>query len=226
MQEMEEAWVQSPDREDPLEESMASHSNILAWRIPRTEEPGGPQSRGWQSQKQLGTLAPCYFKPKAIWQTHPSLTSSLHSELSQHSVVQNSNERGMFRSFHGSWTQKWLSWVVLVWGLSGGCRDDVDWEVWQHRWIHLRNGSRLTLTGRPQAWCLASAGPQVPATWAFPRAATAPRGSQPLSEWGAKLEQTYWKPFFLSNDHASEVTWHQLCPLPFIKREPPSPAQI
>ena len=38
-------WVQSPGHEDPLEEEMASHSSILAWRIPQTEEPGGLQSR-------------------------------------------------------------------------------------------------------------------------------------------------------------------------------------
>ena len=37
--------VQSPGHEDPLEEEMASHSSILAWRIPQTEEPGGLQSR-------------------------------------------------------------------------------------------------------------------------------------------------------------------------------------
>ena len=35
--------------EDPLEEGMATHSSILAWRIPRTEELGGLQSMGWQS---------------------------------------------------------------------------------------------------------------------------------------------------------------------------------
>jgi len=34
--------------EDPLEEDMATHSSILAWRIPRTEEPGGQQSIGLQ----------------------------------------------------------------------------------------------------------------------------------------------------------------------------------
>ena len=34
--------------EDPLEESMATHSSILAWRIPWIEEPGGPQSMGLQ----------------------------------------------------------------------------------------------------------------------------------------------------------------------------------
>ena len=37
-------WVQSLGWEDPLEEEMATHSSILAWRIPRTEEPGGLQS--------------------------------------------------------------------------------------------------------------------------------------------------------------------------------------
>ena len=39
--------------EDPLEEEMATHSSILAWRIPGTEEPGGLQSTGLQSQTQL-----------------------------------------------------------------------------------------------------------------------------------------------------------------------------
>ena len=34
--------VRSPDGEDPLEEGMATHSNILAWKIPWTEDPGGP----------------------------------------------------------------------------------------------------------------------------------------------------------------------------------------
>ena len=41
-------WVQSLGWEDPLEKGMATHSNILAWRIPWTEEPGGLQSMGLQ----------------------------------------------------------------------------------------------------------------------------------------------------------------------------------
>ena len=41
MQETYETWVQSLVWEDPLEEAMATHSSILAWRIPWTEEPGG-----------------------------------------------------------------------------------------------------------------------------------------------------------------------------------------
>ena len=39
---MWETWVRSLGREDPLEKGMATHSNILAWRIQWTEEPGGP----------------------------------------------------------------------------------------------------------------------------------------------------------------------------------------
>ena len=38
---MRETWVQSLGREDPLEKEMATHSSILAWRIPGMEEPGG-----------------------------------------------------------------------------------------------------------------------------------------------------------------------------------------
>ena len=45
-----EAQVQSLSREDPLEECMATHSSILAWRIPWADEPGGLQSTGSQSQ--------------------------------------------------------------------------------------------------------------------------------------------------------------------------------
>ena len=41
---MQETRVQSLGQEDPLEKRMASHSSILAWRIPWTEEPGGLQS--------------------------------------------------------------------------------------------------------------------------------------------------------------------------------------
>ena len=39
MQEIQEMWVQSLGQEDPLEEGMATHSSILAWRFPWTEEP-------------------------------------------------------------------------------------------------------------------------------------------------------------------------------------------
>ena len=41
---MQESWVRSLGREDPLEKEMATHPSILAWEIPWTEDPGGLQS--------------------------------------------------------------------------------------------------------------------------------------------------------------------------------------
>ena len=45
---MQETWARSLSQEDPLEKGMTTHSSILAWRIPKTEEPGGLESLGWQ----------------------------------------------------------------------------------------------------------------------------------------------------------------------------------
>ena len=45
---MQETPVQPLDHEDPLEKGLTTHSGILAWEIPRTEEPGGLQSMGLQ----------------------------------------------------------------------------------------------------------------------------------------------------------------------------------
>ena len=45
---MQEAWVQSLGQKDPLEKEMATHSSILARRVPWTEEPDGLQSMGSQ----------------------------------------------------------------------------------------------------------------------------------------------------------------------------------
>ena len=61
---MQETWVQSLGQEDPLGKEMATHSSILAWRIPWTEKPGSLQSIGLQrvghnqatKQQQQGSL--------------------------------------------------------------------------------------------------------------------------------------------------------------------------
>ena len=51
-------WFQSLGQEDSLEKEMATHSSILAWKIPWTEEPGGLQSMGvTKSQTRLSTHA-------------------------------------------------------------------------------------------------------------------------------------------------------------------------
>ena len=49
---VQKTWVRSLGQEDPLEKGMATHSSILAWRIPWTEKPGQLQSMGLQRVKQ------------------------------------------------------------------------------------------------------------------------------------------------------------------------------
>ena len=51
---MQEMQVQPLGREDPLEEKMATHSSIVAWEIPRTEEPGELQSKHWIKERDGG----------------------------------------------------------------------------------------------------------------------------------------------------------------------------
>ena len=53
---MQETWVQSLGQKDPLEKGMATHSSILAWRIPWTEEPSGLQSTGSPRVNNILTL--------------------------------------------------------------------------------------------------------------------------------------------------------------------------
>ena len=61
----QETWVQSLGWEDPLEKEMATHSSILAWRVPRMEEPGGLQSTGLQRVRHNWvTSFSLYFKLK------------------------------------------------------------------------------------------------------------------------------------------------------------------
>ena len=61
---MQETRVRSLGWEDPLEKEMATHSSVLAWEIPRTEEPGGLQSMGMQ---ELDTTEQLHSN---IYQTH------------------------------------------------------------------------------------------------------------------------------------------------------------
>ena len=79
----QETWVQSPGWEDPLEEGMATHSSILAWRIPWTEEPGRLQPMGsqrvrhdwatntsWWPQQDMGICVPPIVLRIQWWVIH------------------------------------------------------------------------------------------------------------------------------------------------------------
>ena len=68
--------VRSLRQKDPLEKGMATHPRILAWRIPRTEEPGGLQSMGWQSvEHDRVTLSHTHTH------THTPLEGGIHSAV-------------------------------------------------------------------------------------------------------------------------------------------------
>ena len=59
---MQETRVRSLGREDPLEKEMAIHSSTIVWKIPRTEEPGRPQSMGSQkSRTRLNDFTSLHF---------------------------------------------------------------------------------------------------------------------------------------------------------------------
>ena len=85
---VQETWVRFLGWDDPLEKGMTTHSSILAWRIPWTEEPGGLQSLGWQrvghnrmantqhsaaAAESLSRVRPCATPHRAAQQAPPSL---------------------------------------------------------------------------------------------------------------------------------------------------------
>ena len=76
MQKMQETEVQPLGQEDALEEGMATHSIILAWEIPWTEEPGGLQFTG--SQVDMTEYAHTHTCPVPY---HPKMVESVDEEL-------------------------------------------------------------------------------------------------------------------------------------------------
>ena len=63
---MQETWVQSLGREDPLEKQMETHSSILAWSISWTEKPDGLQSMGLQRVRHDWVTNTFTFKPYGV----------------------------------------------------------------------------------------------------------------------------------------------------------------
>ena len=87
---MQETWVRSLGREDPLEKGMAINSSIFAWRIPWTEEPGGLYSP-WGHKGACGILFPRLgigthaFCSASMGFNHWTTKEVSHSGLSSHS---------------------------------------------------------------------------------------------------------------------------------------------
>ena len=69
---MRDTWVRSLGREDPLEKEMATHSSILAWKIPQTEKCGGLQS---MDCKELDTTERLHFTSEGSEHLHREIIS-------------------------------------------------------------------------------------------------------------------------------------------------------
>ena len=82
---MQETWVQSLGREDLLEEGMAIHSSILAWRTPWTEEPGGPQFMGHKESDTTERLTHSYFHSELDGEWEISIKLSDPKEYKEYS---------------------------------------------------------------------------------------------------------------------------------------------
>ena len=92
---MQETWVQSLGWEDPLEEGMATHPSILAWRIPWTEEPSGPQSMGSERVRPDRATNTFTFSSHSFeWGDLLSLLYPLSLSSIQRPVLESSLETG------------------------------------------------------------------------------------------------------------------------------------
>ena len=78
----QETWVQSLCTEDPLEMGMATHSSILAWRIPWTEKPGGLQSMGCKQSDTTQRLTHVLYAHYIYYHTYFSMVGIMLCLLS------------------------------------------------------------------------------------------------------------------------------------------------
>ena len=97
---MQEIWVRFLGQEDPLEKRMATHSSILAWKIPRMEEPGGLQSLGSQRVRHDWTANTHHicriwkndtnehiYKTETDWQTSLSMIISRSCRVAANGII-------------------------------------------------------------------------------------------------------------------------------------------
>ena len=184
----QETRVRSLGREDPLEKEMATHSNILAWKIPWTEEPGRPQSVGsqrvghnWATLLSLSTNVLTEWTGTSIQGRTPLSFSLWGNRVSCHSLWV---FMVLLSSHHShSHDTKWLSSLQLC---------------------HLSaSASPVSISQSPNFWKR-----EVGATWL--------RGSTPsLQLWPGTTEvHSYWKGVFRKGEHGlADHTQNYVLPL-------------
>ena len=124
---MQETWVRSLGQEDPLAKEMATHSSILAWRIPRMEEPGRLQSTGSQSRTQLSDFTFHFHIGVCVHTGFPGGTSGKESTCQY--------RRLRFNLWVGKipWRRKWLPTPLFLPGKFQGLRRLVSYSPWSRK---------------------------------------------------------------------------------------------
>ena len=84
---MQETWAWSLGWEDPLEKGMATHSSVLAWKIPWTEEPGGIQSTGSQRDKYNWTTKPFTVTLSMLWELYDLYIEMLRVDMAENNYL-------------------------------------------------------------------------------------------------------------------------------------------
>ena len=109
---MQETWVRSLGWEDPLEEGMGTHSSILVWRIPWTEEPGRLQSM--ELQRVRRDWATKYTHTYIHTHTHTHTHTHIHTHTHTHTHTRETGEqrgekrRGMGEREEGEWSTYYM----------------------------------------------------------------------------------------------------------------------
>ena len=129
---MRETWVQSLGWEDPLEKGKATHSSILAWRIPWTEEPGALQSLGLQG---VGHDWECFTSPCAGGSVVKNLPTMQETQV-QSLSCKDPLEKGM--ATHSSILAWRIPWTEEPGGLqfmgSQRVQKDINWDIRNINW--------------------------------------------------------------------------------------------
>ena len=128
---VQKTLTRSLAREEPLEEGMATHSSVLAWRIPWIEEPGGLQSMGLQRD----TIALCICQPQPPNPSHPLLPPLCTQVCSPHLHLYSCSANRFIRS--EQLTLPRLLYNSSVCAVSPLCTDE-------------ETGARITQPWRPE----------------------------------------------------------------------------
>ena len=130
---MWETWVLSLGREDPLEKEMATHSSILAWRVPRTEETGTLQFTGLQSQTRLSNFTFIHREGNGNPLQYSWLENPMDGEAwwaAVHGVAKSWTRLSDFTFTFMHWRRKWQPTPVFLPGGSQGRGSLVGCRLW------------------------------------------------------------------------------------------------